>query len=99
MKVHGTWQLKGRAGIVLGLVVFASAVSGVVFLSAKGAPQQRAATKSPDSTVTQAAASSPTPKQPTASSAYREGVVAYLYNGTPVSREQLGEYLIDRFGG
>jgi hypothetical protein len=97
MKVYGTWQLKGRAGIVLGLVVATSVVSGVAFLRAKGAPQQRTNVAKAASAAAPTAAPSPT--QPNASSAYREGVVAYLYSGTPISREQLGEYLIDRFGG
>jgi len=100
MKVRGTWQLRGRAGVVLGLVVLASTVSGVVFLSAKGAPQQqRTTTPKNVSPVAPAVAASSAPAQPTVSSAYREGVVAYLYSGTPVSREQFGEYLIARFGG
>src|SRR5262249_38358378 len=67
MKLHGTWQLKGRAGIVLGLVVVASAVSGVAFLGAKGAPQQRTNVAK---TAPQAVpATTPSTTQPTASSA------------------------------
>jgi hypothetical protein len=98
MKFHGTWQLKGRAGVILSLVAVVSAVSGVAFFAAKGAPQQQrtaAPPAAPAPTTAQVAATT----TPTASTAYREGVVAYLYNGTPVTREQLGEYLIDRFGG
>jgi hypothetical protein len=98
MKFRGTWQLKGRAGVILGVVAVASAVSGVAFWGAKGAPQQRSAT-TPKTAPAPAAASDPVPVAPAASSAYHEGVVAYLYNGTPITREQLGEYLIDRFGG
>jgi hypothetical protein len=100
MKLRGTWQLKGRTGIILGLVAVASAVSGVAFFAAKGAPQQqRAAASQSAPASTPAAAPAAAKAAPTGSTAYREGVVAYLYNGTPVTREQLGEYLIDRFGG
>jgi hypothetical protein len=98
MKFRGTWQLKGRAGVILGLVAVVSAVSGVAFLGAKGAPQQRTANPAA-AAVAPAAAATLTPATPAGSAAYREGVVAYLYQGTPITREQLGEYLIDRFGG
>src|SRR5262249_8120337 len=42
-------------------------------------------------------AAPPAPTPPPVSSSYREGVVAYFYNGTPVTRAQFGEYLIARY--
>src|SRR5437879_1476318 len=94
MKARGTWQLKGRTGVVLFILIIASAASGVAFLGAKGAPQQQATAP-----VAADFTSPPAPTPPAASSSYVEGVVAYIYNGTPITRAQFGEYLIARYGG
>jgi hypothetical protein len=95
MRFRGTWQLKGRTGIILVIAVGLSAGTGVAFLRAKGAPQDRAAARPP----ADQAATPPAPAAPPSSSSYLEGVVAYIYNGTPITRAQFAEYLIARFGG
>jgi hypothetical protein len=95
MKLRGTWQLKGRAGIVLLAALGLTGATGLAFLRAKAAPQQQAAT--PPASVPSAAVPAPTP--PAASLSYLDGIVAYIYNTTPVTRAQLGEYLLERYGG
>jgi parvulin-like peptidyl-prolyl isomerase len=45
-----------------------------------------------------AAAPAPAPEAPPAPSDYARRPVAFLHDGVPVTREQLGEYLIARFG-
>jgi hypothetical protein len=95
MKLRGTWQLKGRAGIVVLVALGLSGATGLAYLGAKGATQQQAAPPQADAPSTPP----PAPTPPAASSSYLEGVVAYIYNGTPVTRAQLGEYLLDRYGG
>lgn len=95
MKARGTWQLRGRGGIVLISALVMSSAGGWAYLRARGTPPPPptapAATAQP--------ASPPAPTPPPASASYTEGVVAYLYNGTPVTRAQFGEYLIARYGG
>jgi hypothetical protein len=96
MKARGTWQLKGRGGIVVLAALGLSGATGLAYLGARGGPQLQSATPP---AAHPPAAQPPAPTPPPAVSSYRDGVVAYIYNGTPVTRAQFGEYLIARFGG
>lgn len=84
-----TWRrlLLGSLGL--------GAVAGVVWLGrAVALPGAEAAPPAP----APAAAEAPPPPAPAEPSDYTKRVVAYVYGNTAITREQLGEYLIARFG-
>jgi hypothetical protein len=75
----------------------AGAVAGAVWVGRLAtAPEAEAAPAPPAETT--AAAPAPSAAAPAEPSDYSQRVVAYLYGSTAVTREQLGEYLIARFG-
>jgi hypothetical protein len=100
MKIRGTWQLKGRAAVLLMVALGLSGATGLTYLWGRGdwfggQPHKAHLEQSLVAQVEQTPAPLPTP----VSSSYKEGVVAYIYNGTPITRAQFAEYLIARFGG
>jgi parvulin-like peptidyl-prolyl isomerase len=86
---HWSW---GKAGLVAGLVVAAAAALCWV---RGGKPP--AATAAPADTVPVAAATAPAPSSSSPSD-YSQRPVAYIYGTEAITREQLGEYLIQRLG-
>lgn len=100
MSSRGTWQFKGRGWIALTAAIGVSSAAGLGFLWARGdwgLGQKPAVANKPEPVVV-AQATRPAPTAPPTSSSYKEGVVAYIYGSTPVTREQFGEYLIARYG-
>ncbi len=76
----------------------AGAVAGALWAGhAATQPQAEAAPQPPAEQAAPSPQSAPAPA-PAESSDYSERAVAYIYGSTRVSREQLGEYLIARFG-
>jgi hypothetical protein len=97
MRSRGTRQWKGRTWVALAAAVGLSGAASFGFLWARGdlfpAKPQQPKAESP----AVAQPSQPAPTAPPTSSSYSEGVVAYIYNSTPVMRAQFGEYLIARY--
>jgi parvulin-like peptidyl-prolyl isomerase len=77
---------RGRAFTAFGLV----AAAAVGFWLGRGGPQSAAVAAPP--------ANPPAADAPGAPSDYSQRVVAYIYGSVPVTREDLGEYLIARKG-
>jgi PPIC-type PPIASE domain len=83
---HGAWGGMWQRTLVLGGASLVAFVLG------------RAAGPSPLSAQPPAPASAAKPAEPPANSDYNGRVVAYIYNTIPITREELGEYLIQRHG-
>jgi hypothetical protein len=82
-------------------VMFAGVGAGAFFLGRSGVLSE--ATARPPSAVAQATPpageqSFQEPAAPAPSANYTKGVVAYIYGTVPITREELGEYLIARLG-
>jgi hypothetical protein len=73
----------------------AGAVAGAVWLGRQAAVPEAGAAPAPQP---EPAAQAPQTAPPALSSEYSERAVAYVYGSTRISREQLGEDLIARFG-
>lgn len=86
--------LGGRTGqrLVLSLVLLGVAVAAYGWGRIDSAPQVIAAPPEPRPSATEA------PTAPDPSSDYSRRVVAYIYSNIPITREDLGEYLIARYG-
>jgi parvulin-like peptidyl-prolyl isomerase len=82
-----------RLGLGIGLVALAVSVT----LWSRHSSLPKAAAQSAPQAVA-AAPANPVPVPPLASSDYSQRVVAYIYNTIPITREELGEYLIVRLG-
>jgi hypothetical protein len=81
-------------------VVLAGVGTGAFFLGRSGLLGQASA-RGPAPAVAAQPAPEPMPSLPAGpapSAAYTKGVVAYIYGTVPITREELGEYLIARFG-
>jgi hypothetical protein len=100
MSSRGAWQFKGRGWIAVTAAIGAFGAVSLGFLWARGdwgvgrRPDPR---NTPEATLV-AQAAAPAPTAPPTSSSYKEGVVAYIYGSTPVTRAEFGEYLIARYG-
>lgn len=86
---HGTLVLTGAS-----LVAFALGRAA----GPSPAPAQPPVPANADKQSEPAAAGSQKPADPTAAPDYASRVVAYIYNTIPITREDLGEYLIQRHG-
>lgn len=71
--------------------------TGAFFLGRNGAMSEANA-RPPMQAAAPAQEPQPLPGAPQMSAAYTKGVVAYIYGNVPVTREELGEHLIGRFG-
>jgi hypothetical protein len=95
MRGKMSWRLTARSWVKVGLVLVAFAATGLAFLWARDswwsspAPPAEAETPRP----------APTPPPSQLPSDYAQRVVAYIFDSTPVTRQQFGEYLITRYGG
>jgi hypothetical protein len=100
MSSRGAWQFKGRGWIAVTAAIAVSSAAGLGFLWARGdwGIGKRPVTPPKPEAVLVAQATPPAPTAPPTSSSYKEGVVAYIYGSTPVTRAQFGEYLIARYG-
>jgi hypothetical protein len=83
-----TWRVLAAAGGAAAGVALLFWVRGGTYAGAQ--VQQTSATTAPTASTSLAGSSSP--------SDYRERVVAYLNDGIVITREDLGEYLIARYG-
>src|SRR5581483_8947043 len=72
-------------------------VAGVAFYIGRTASLPEAAAAPPPAELA-SVPSQPMPEPPEPSPDYKNRVVAYLYGTTPLTREDLGEYLIARYG-
>ena len=90
----------------LGLGVLTLGVALTAMLVLKKVPQPKVAAETPqvktEAKQTTSPASLPkslqTTNLPSTGSDYSSRVVAYIYDNTPITREELGEYLIARYG-
>jgi hypothetical protein len=101
MSSRGAWQFKGRGWIAVTAAIGVSSAAGLGFLWARGdwgLGQRSSAAVAKAEPVLVAQATRPAPTAPPTSSSYKEGVVAYIYGSTPVTRADFGEYLIARYG-
>jgi parvulin-like peptidyl-prolyl isomerase len=96
MRRLGVWQWKGRTWVVLAATMALCGTTGLAVLWGRGDPPPQ--TLAAPAQKTQPSTPAPAPTPPAVSSAYTEGVVAYIYGSTPVTRAQFGEYLIARVG-
>jgi hypothetical protein len=93
MRGRKTGRLAARSWVKFGLVLGAFGATGLAFLWARDSWPM-----SSGPAETETANSAPTPPPPSPPSEYSQRVVAYIYDTTPVTRQQLGEYLIARYG-
>ena len=90
----------------IGLGVLTLGVALTAMLVLKKVPQPKVAAETPQvkTEVKQTTSPASLPKSlqttnlPSTSSDYSSRVVAYVYDNTPITREELGEYLIARYG-
>jgi hypothetical protein len=89
-KRHWTW---GKLLLVLSWAV----VAGLAFYWGRGAAPSQARAAAPASPAPTPPAAAPAPP-PAGSSDYATQPVAYIYGSLPITRADLGEYLIARYG-
>jgi hypothetical protein len=82
--------LRGRLAVIAGLV----GTGALAFCWGRATQLPQVAAAPPEA----APAEAPPPAPPEASSDYSRRVVAYIYGSEPITREDLGEYLIARMG-
>src|SRR5437762_11847129 len=88
MRDRTPWRLAGTSRGKLSTALALGGTAALGFWLGRGAPQSAAVAAPP-----------PPPQQPpTPPSDYSQRVVAYVYNTIPITREDLGEYLIARQG-
>jgi hypothetical protein len=97
--IDGRSGQRGRLTVVLGLV----ATGTVGFWLGRGGPEPAASAQIPGksptpATVPQTMAKAPATTPAAPPSDYTQRVVAYIYGSIPITREDLGEFLITRFG-
>jgi hypothetical protein len=100
MGSRGKWRRLLSWRMLTLSVVVAGVGAGAFFVGRNGAMSQanaqgRAVTAAP---TPEPAPQPPMPPGPAMSNAYTRNVVAYIYGTVPITREELGEYLIARFG-
>jgi hypothetical protein len=97
MQVPRIWRGgRGWRKLALAIVGVAGVAAGAFFLG-RGSSTPRAEAK-PPAPAAAAGAEVPPPAPPEPSSDYTRRVVAYIYGSVPITREDLGEYLIARQG-
>src|SRR3954451_6875670 len=84
----------GRKGVVASLGILGVTCGAVAWYRC-GAPRAAATAQDSSPPVVQTQTSIPSPED---ASDYARRVVAYIYDNTPITRRELGEYLILRYG-
>jgi len=97
MVVPKIWRVRqGWRKLALGIVAVAGVAAGA-FCLGRGSSMPQAEAKQPAPPPV-AVTDVPPPTAPEASSDYARRAVAYIYGTIPITREELGEYLIARLG-